>query len=102
SLVPLLKDPAAPRREPALTTYGRANHSIRTERWRYIRYRDGGEELYDHSSDPNEWTNLASRPEQATVKTELARWLPPTDAPDAPTAAAADRPPAPRPSSAPR
>jgi iduronate 2-sulfatase len=37
----------------------RGNHSLRTERWRYIRYRDGLEELYDHSNDELEWTNLA-------------------------------------------
>jgi hypothetical protein len=53
---------------------------LRSQRWRYIRYADGGEELYDHANDPNEWTNLASRPEFAEIKTELARWLPETDA----------------------
>ncbi|MHA4818246.1 sulfatase [Streptomyces aculeolatus] len=76
SLVPLLKNPDAERRRPALTTFGQGNHSIRTERWRYTRYNDGGEELYDHSDDPLEWTNLASRSEYATVKKELAQWLP--------------------------
>ena len=30
-----------------------------TERWRYIRYADGSEELYDHDADPLEWKNLA-------------------------------------------
>lgn len=29
------------------------------ERWRYFRYADGSEELYDHINDPNEWDNLA-------------------------------------------
>jgi arylsulfatase A-like enzyme len=86
SLVPLLKNPAAPRKEPALTTYGRANHSIRSENWRYIRYSDGGEELYDEKNDPNEWTNLAAKPEHAAVKRELAAWLPKSDAVEAPTA----------------
>ena len=86
SLTPLLRDPNAPRPQPALTTYGRANHSIRTERWRYIRYSDGSEELYDHAADPHEWTNLAAAPAHAQTKRELAKWLPRTDAPDAPTA----------------
>jgi arylsulfatase A-like enzyme len=45
--------------------------SYRTERWRYILYCDGSEELYDHGSDPHEWTNLASSPEHAAVKAEL-------------------------------
>ena len=84
SLVRLLKDPAAAWQRPALTTYERGNHSVRGERWRYIRYRDGGEELYDHSNDPMEWTNLAAKPEHARVKVELAKWLPKQDAPDSP------------------
>jgi len=37
SVVPLLKDPAAAWDRPALTTHGKDNHGIRTERWRYIR-----------------------------------------------------------------
>lgn len=48
--------------------------------WRYIRYTDGSEELYDHDTDPNEWTNLASKPEFATIKNELAKTLPKADA----------------------
>ena len=83
SLVPLLSDPGASRERPALTTHGRNNHSIRDERWRYIRYADGSEELYDHDSDPNEWTNLVRNPEQEAVKKELARWLPEVNAADA-------------------
>jgi iduronate 2-sulfatase len=47
--------------------------SYRTERWRYIRYNDGVEELYDHGSDPREWTNLADSPEHTAVKEKLHR-----------------------------
>ncbi len=83
SLTPLLRDPTAPRAEPALTTYQRGNHSVRSERWRYIRYADGTEELYDHTTDASEWTNVAARPEHAAVKTDLAKWLPTVDAPNA-------------------
>ena len=82
SLLPLLKNPSAPWDRPAVTTYLRGNHSVRSERWRYIRYKDGAEELYDRSVDEMEWTNLASRPEMADVKKDLARWLPKTDAPE--------------------
>src|SRR5262249_26271997 len=56
---PLLLDPAAKWDKPAITTFHRNNHAIRTEKWRYIRYADGGEELYDHDKDEYEWTNLA-------------------------------------------
>ncbi|MCP5115834.1 MAG: sulfatase-like hydrolase/transferase, partial [bacterium] len=84
SLVPLLRDAKAPRERPALMTYGRGNHAVRGERWRYIRYADGTEELYDHSTDPNEWDNVAGSPENAAVIEDLARWLPETNAPEAP------------------
>ncbi len=60
SLVPLLHKPDRPWPRPAISTFGYQNHSVRTERWRYIRYHDGTEELYDHDVDPNEWTNLAA------------------------------------------
>jgi arylsulfatase A-like enzyme len=83
SIVSLLKDPTAEWKYPAITTYGRNNHGVRSERFRYIRYHDGGEELYDHEKDPMEWTNLAGKPEFEAVKKELAAALPATNAPDA-------------------
>jgi arylsulfatase A-like enzyme len=84
SLIPLLRDPSRRWGRPALTTYGRNNHAIRTERWRYIRYSDGGEELYDHGADPLEWRNLAQRAEYAKLKSELARWFPEKNAANIP------------------
>jgi arylsulfatase A-like enzyme len=84
TLVPWLHNPAAGKKTPAVTTYLMGNHAIRTDAWRYIRYKDGTEELYDRAKDPNEWTNLAATPESASLKRDLARWLPKHDAPDAP------------------
>jgi arylsulfatase A-like enzyme len=84
SLVPLLRNPAMHWERPALTTHGRGNHAVRSARWRYIRYADGSEELYDHRADPDEWTNLADRPKHAAVKKRLARRLPAHDASPAP------------------
>lgn len=81
SLAPLLKDPNRAWERPALVTYLQGNHAVCSERWRYIHYADGGEELYDQKNDPNEWTNLAARPEFASIKAKLAESLPPTDAP---------------------
>lgn len=80
SLVPLLRDPRSPWKRPAVTTFGRGNHAVRSERWRYIRYSDGSEELYDHDRDPMEWTNLAGREDLAAVKKQLAAWLPSVNA----------------------
>jgi arylsulfatase A-like enzyme len=57
-------------------TMGRGNHAVRSDRWRYIRYSDGSQELYDHSKDPWEWTNLATQPEYAEVIDEHKKWLP--------------------------
>nr|WP_218280164.1 sulfatase/phosphatase domain-containing protein [Verrucomicrobium spinosum] len=85
--MPQLKDARAPREFPAITTHNQNNHTIRTEQWRYIRYADGSEELYDETTDPNEWTNLAHDPGRAAVKQELARWLPKNNAHAAPGSA---------------
>jgi len=80
SIRKLLADPGAKWDGAALTTYQFENHAVRTDRWRYIHYNDGGEELYDHRADPNEWTNLAAKPEMAEVKKKLAAYLPKTNA----------------------
>lgn len=82
SIRPLLADPKAEWTHPAISTWLPDNHSIRTEDWRYTRYADGGEELYDHRNDPYEWTNLATKPEFAGQKAELAKFLPATNAPN--------------------
>ncbi|MGH7199086.1 MAG: sulfatase, partial [Planctomycetaceae bacterium] len=84
SLVPQFRDATAKREWPAVTTHNQGNHTIRTADWRYIRYADGSEELYDLRRDPHEWTNLADRTGMAGVKRELARWLPKIDRPPAP------------------
>jgi choline-sulfatase len=86
TLMPLLRDPNAPRAEPAVTTYLPNNHSVRSERWRYIRYSDGTEELYDHSTDDMEWTNLANDAQYTAVKADHARWLPKVNADPSPHA----------------
>ena len=57
-------------------TYQQGNHAVRSERWRYIRYADGSEELYDHESDPNEWVNLAKKPDHEEVMEKHRKWLP--------------------------
>ena len=67
SLVPLLCDPARKTARAAVTVFDPGNITLRTDRWRYIRYSDGSEELYDHQVDPNEWNNLAKDPKHTTL-----------------------------------
>jgi arylsulfatase A-like enzyme len=85
SIVPLLKNPSTAWAHASLTTHGYKNHAVRTEKWRYIRYEDGSEELYDHEKDPQEWKNLAKDARFASVKAELAKSLPDVNTKDAPT-----------------
>jgi len=81
SLAPLVRDPSAPWKHAAVTTYKRGNHSVRSEHFRYIRYADGSEELYDHRSDPHEWKNVASDPNLSETIARLRRSIPAIDAP---------------------
>ena len=76
SLVPLLKNVNRKWIYPTVTTMGQNRHGIRSGRWRYIRYQDGSEELYDHVSDPLEWTNLAANPEYRNIKKRLGKAIP--------------------------
>ena len=81
SLIPLLADPETPWDHPAITTYDVGEFSIRTEQYRYIRYIDGSEELYDHAVDPEEWTNLADDPAYDEIKAEMVTFIPANPAP---------------------
>lgn len=83
SLVPQLKDAKTPREHPAITTHNQGNHAIRSQQYRYIRYADGSQELYDMKADPNEWKNLAGDSAYAKVIADHAKWLPKTDLPSA-------------------
>lgn len=76
SLVTQLRDASAAREWPAITTANAGNTTVRTTRWRYIRYADQSEELYDERTDPNEWTNLAADMHYADIKARLVKSLP--------------------------
>ncbi|WP_066630677.1 sulfatase [Labilibacter marinus] len=64
----------------ALCTFGENNHGIKALGYRYIRYEDGSEELYDHRTDPNEWDNIAGKPESKDMIKALKKYLPETNA----------------------
>jgi len=80
SLVPLLNRPKA-KWDPVLITYQEGNHAIRSDRYRYIRYKNGEEELYDLRNDPHEWTNIAYRKGTQRIMKQHAQWLPTENAP---------------------
>ncbi len=80
SLKPLIGDPNKNLDDAALTTFGRNNHAVVTEKYRYIQYENGAEELYDRSVDPNEWDNLAKEAETEGIKLSLQKYLPKTNA----------------------
>ncbi|MCU0714582.1 MAG: sulfatase [Pirellula sp.] len=76
SLVALLRNPNSEWDSVAVCSHGRGNHAVRDDRYRYIRYEDGSEELYDHAVDPNEWTNVANDASKQPIKQKLSMALP--------------------------
>ena len=82
SLKALLENPEATWDRMALTTHGRGEHAVRSDRWRYIRYHDGTEELYDHQTDPMEWKNVAGDPAHTGLKAQMATWMPKDEVPE--------------------
>jgi arylsulfatase A-like enzyme len=75
-LTPCLSEGGMRPPRPVITTWGRGNHSVRWDHWRYTLYSDGGAELYDHAADPGEWTNLAAAPRFAPICSRLKAMLP--------------------------
>lgn len=76
SIQPLVQNPQTPWPYPAIIHCRRGHEVVQTETHRYIRYNDGSEELYDHTSDPDEWTNLIGSPENMAIKEQLEKHLP--------------------------
>jgi arylsulfatase A-like enzyme len=78
SLRPFLNNPRRDREIPVITTYGEGFYSVRDKQYRYIKYPDGTEELYDHENDPHEFINLIGNPERESAKNRLLNWKPTT------------------------
>lgn len=76
SLLPIMLNENSETDAYAITTFGMNNHAIKSDRFRYIQYEDGGEELYDHNDDPHEWLNQANNPDYASIKEALKQRLP--------------------------
>jgi arylsulfatase A-like enzyme len=61
SLVPILQKPQKKVKKSALS-FVKAGTSMRTEKWSYLKYKDGSEELYDMDKDPKQHDNLTFKP----------------------------------------
>ena len=94
SLVPLLKKPSTPWDHPAYTVWSEdgvnlRGVAVRTEKWRYAEFEDGGAMLLDPENDPKELKNRADDPKLAGVRAELSKlvqayragYVPPREAP---------------------
>ena len=84
SLLPWVADPAATKDRPAITTIYAHNHSVVDTRYRYTRYADGSEELYDRVNDPHEFDNLTTHtrkdPKLLEAIARLSKWIPQKEA----------------------
>jgi arylsulfatase A-like enzyme len=77
SLLPLLQNPKADWPHVSVTHLGDpGSFGLSAERWRYIRYANGDEELYDIKTDPHEWTNLAAKAEHSLQLKSLRKLSP--------------------------
>ena len=77
SLAPTLREPAKASDRSIFLPYVKpGEYAVINRDWRYIRYGEDGEELYDLSKDPNEWRNLAADERFAELKGELQKVAP--------------------------
>ena len=85
SIAALVRNPQVKWPYPAIITHSPhwhgPNHAVRSERFHYIHYNKGGEELYDMAKDPNQWHNLADESNYSGIKAKLKKWLPKKNAP---------------------
>jgi len=81
SLVPFFRNPALRDGRQVLISGNAREFAVVTNRWRYIRYGFGGEELYDVQADPNEWHNLIKTRRGRRIATALTRAIPSNPAP---------------------
>ena len=67
SLLPILRNPESKIRDTALSIHNRTGGGLRSAQWHYMNYGNKGEELYDMTKDPAQYTNVVSDPKYASV-----------------------------------
>ena len=60
------------------------HYAIKTDRYRYILYNNGKEELYDHQNDSAEWNNLVFSENESSdllknLRLQMAQMLAPIE-----------------------
>jgi arylsulfatase A-like enzyme len=77
TISPLLKNPDKKWPYPSITT-SNTSATANDENWRFIRYNDGTEELYNLKKDPMEWDNIILSKDKKSIaaKKYLEKWLP--------------------------
>ena len=77
SIVSNLKRPdEAKDRNVYLPHMNPGEYAVINQNWRYIKYGEDGEELYDLKRDPNEWNNLAGVEKYEAIKVEMRKSAP--------------------------
>ncbi|MDD7987452.1 sulfatase [Lentisphaera marina] len=71
-----LSDPQYTENNYVLTCLSPRDFAVSSGRWRYYRYHDGSEELYDLYKDSRELKNLALNPESLSIRKKLALRIP--------------------------
>ncbi len=71
----LLSNPEVELGKNYVTTTNVLGTAVRNKNWRYIRYKDGSEELYDHRNDPSEHNNLVDNSDYTDQLNTLRSYL---------------------------
>jgi arylsulfatase A-like enzyme len=79
SLMPLIRQPKTKTNRQVPTMFNPGNIAITGHQWKYIRYTNGDEELYDIITDPHEWHNLANHKTHQNRLKQFRAKLPQTD-----------------------
>ncbi len=92
SLMPLIKNHDKRWPFPSVTTEAPGSFTVNDENYRYTKYNDGTEELYNLKNDPMEWVNLIRLKDKKALraKAKLEKWMPKTSAPGLPSNTGSD------------